>query len=447
MSDSLSRRQMLRATAGIAAATFTIEAAEAEWRSLTPVATNNETMHGVPFERTPNVRVGFIGLGGRGSGLLNDLINIPGVEIRAVCDLVTERAENGAARVARGGAQKPQVYGGKPDSWKALVARDDIDIVYIATPWDWHVPMAIGAMENGHHAATEVPAATTLADCWKLVDTSERTRKHCIMLENCCYGNSEMMVLNMVRKGMFGTITHGEAAYIHNLNEILMADSGEGLWRRKPHIDHNGNLYPTHGLGPVANYMDIHHGDRFVSMVSMSSQEAGLTEFRDKHVAKDSPKRQEKYKNGDMNTSLLKTATGRTVMLQHDVVSFRPYTRHNLIQGTRGTFADYPARICVMGQPEGETWVELSKTDRYKEFTDPLWQKNGDQARKLGGHGGMDYIMNFRLIQCLHEGIAPDMDVYDAAAWSAPGPLSELSIVRGGGAVTFPDFTRGNWKK
>lgn len=446
MSDSLSRRQMLRATAGIAAATFTMEAAEAEWNALAPTTTENATMHGVAFERAPRVRVGFIGLGGRGSGLLNDLINIKDVEIRAVCDLVTERAETGASRVARGGAQKPTVYGGKLDSWTALVARDDIDIVYIATPWNWHVPMAVGAMEHGHHVAVEVPAATVLADCWKLVDTSERTRKHCIMLENCCYGNSEMMVKNLVKAGVFGEITHGEAAYIHNLRELLLEDTGEGIWRRKPHIDHNGNLYPTHGLGPVAQYMNVHHGDRFVTLVSMSSQEAALTEYRNVHVPKSSPKQAEKYKTGDMNTSLIKTAMGRTIMLQHDVVTFRPYTRHNMIQGTKGAFADYPARICIDGQKGGENWIDVAKSNDFDKYVDPLWRANGEQARKLGGHGGMDYIMNFRLMQCLKEGLVPDSDVYDAAAWSAPGPLSELSIARGSGAIAFPDFTRGNWK-
>ncbi|MFM7321235.1 MAG: gfo/Idh/MocA family oxidoreductase, partial [Armatimonadota bacterium] len=224
----------------------------------------------------------------------------------------------------------------------------------------------------------------------------------------------------------------------------LLGDGGEGLWRREPHTKRNANLYPTHGLGPIANMMDINRGDRFEMLVSVSSREAALTEFRDANLKPGDPKRKEKYVCGDMNTSLLRTSLGRTIMLQHDVVTPRPYTRHNMIQGSKGTFADYPARICVDGQPEGESWASI---DRWKSHEDPLWSKNGDMARKLGGHGGMDYIMNFRLIECMREGQAPEMDVYDAAAWSAPFPLSELSVAKGSAPIKFPDFTRGNWER
>ncbi len=343
-----------------------------------------------------------------------------------------------------GQASPPAIFDGSDSIWEHLVAREDIDIVYIATPWNWHVPMAVGAMRQGKHAAVEVPAATTLDDCWTLVNVSEKTRRHCIMLENCCYVYNEMLVLNLVKAGKLGRLTHGECAYIHDLRELLLSDEGEGLWRRYPHLQLDGNLYPTHGLGPVANYMGINRGDRFDYLVSMSSLEAGLTEYRDEHLASSDPKRQERYRTGDMNTSLIKTALGRSVVLQHDVVSPRPYTRINLISGTQGTFADYPARIMIEGQPEGEKWTGL---DGYKEkFESPLWARMGELARKLGGHGGMDFIMNYRMIHCLREGLVPDMDVYDAAAWSAPGPLSVASVQKGSKPVDVPDFTRGAWR-
>ncbi len=401
------------------------------------------TMKGVPFERHEKVRIGFVGVGGRGSGLLNDLLSIPGVEVKAICDLRQDHARRGAARVERAGQSLPEVYAGTETSFEKLCARGDIDLVYNATPWDWHVPIAVCAMEHGHHCAVEVPAATTLKDCWKLVETSEKTRRHCIQLENCCYGHEEMMVLQMVKAGLFGELTHGEAAYIHDLRGLLLADESEGLWRREPHKRRNANLYPTHGLGPVARYLGVHQGDRFERIVSVSTREASLTAFRDKTQPPGSPKRTEKYVCGDMNTSILKTALGRTVMLQHDVVTPRPYSRLNLIQGTKGTFADYPARIFFDDAGHGD-WQDLEK---YKEqWEHPLWKKEGETARKLGGHGGMDYLMSYSLIECLKQGLPPQMDVYDAAAWSAPTPLSEVSIQKGSSAVLFPDFTRGHWR-
>jgi predicted dehydrogenase len=438
MDTNITRRDLIQTVVGVGTGIAAVGGTKA-------VSAAAETMHGVPFEKKAVVRVGFIGVGGRGSGLLGDLLAIDGVQLKAVCDLVQDRANRAAERVAKSGQPRPETYGGSPTAYKNLCARDDLDIIYIATPWDWHVPMAIEAMEQGKHAAVEVPAATTLEDCWKLVNTSEKTRKHCVMLENCCYGQNEMLVRNMVRAGLFGTITQGEAAYIHNLRGTLLADSGEGLWRRAPHIKRNANLYPTHGLGPVAWYMDIHHGDRFDVMVSMSSREASLTEYRDSHVPTDSPKRKETYVCGDMNTSLIRTVRGRTIMLQHDVVTPRPYSRINMIAGTKGTFCDYPPRLYLDGQPGGEEWTTL---DAQKEkYDDPLWKNVGELARKRGGHGGMDFIMNYRLMQCMQEGQPPDIDVYDAAAWSAPFPLSEMSLKKGCAPIKFPDFTRGQWEK
>lgn len=437
--DTLSRRDFLGATAAVAAAGLLPATAH------TDVVVSAGRMIGVPFEPRDVARIGLIGVGGRGESLLRDLLAIDGVQITALCDILPARTAHGAQLVRASGQEAaPALFDGSDRIWEDLVARDDLDIVYIATPWTWHVPMAVGAMRQGKHAAVEVPAATTLDDCWTLVDVSEKTRRHCVMLENCCYGYNEMLVLNLVKAGKLGRLTHGECAYIHDLRELLLSDEGEGLWRRHPHLQLDGNLYPTHGLGPVANYLGINRGDRFEYLVSMSSQEAGLTEYRDAHLAPNDPKRQERYRTGDMNTSLIKTALGRTVMLQHDVVSPRPYSRINMISGTQGTFADYPARLMLEGQPEGDQWTGL---DGYKaEFESPLWARVGELARKLGGHGGMDFIMNYRMVQCLREGLVPDMDVYDAAAWSAPGPLSVTSVQKGSKPVHVPDFTRGAWR-
>ena len=409
------------------------------------------TMMGVPFEAKERVRLGIIGVGGRGTSLLQDLLAIEKVEVKAICDLVPERVARARKAVTDAGQPDPAGFGKDEWDFKNLTQLE-LDIVYIATPWNWHVPMAISAMKNGKHAAVEVPACTTLQECWDLVDTSEATRKHCIILENCCYGATEMMVLSMVQDGLFGEVTHGEAAYLHDLRSILTSSEGEGLWRRFPHIKRNGNLYPTHGLGPVAHYMDIHRGDRFDYMVSVSSSEASLSAYVKANFADGDPKRSEKYICGDMNTSIIKTQRGRTILLQHDVVNPRPYSRLNSISGTKGAFADYPPRIFFDGAKldgaklDGAKKEDWENLDAFREkYEHPLWKSTGELARKMGGHGGMDYVMNYRLMDCLKRGLVPDINVYDAAAWSAPTPLSEASVAQGGAPQKFPDFTRGKW--
>ena len=404
------------------------------------------TMIGVPFEAKERVRLGIIGVGGRGTGLLGDLLGVENVEIKAICDLVPDKVAHAQKMVTEAGQPQPQAFGKNETDFKNLTQLD-LDIVYIATPWNWHVPMAVEVMKNGKHAAVEVPAATTLEECWSLVDTSEATRKHCMILENCCYGENEMMVLNMVRDGVFGEITHGEAAYLHDLRGILTENKSEGLWRRIPHMKRDGNLYPTHGLGPVAHYMDIHRGDRFDYMVSISSREASLSAYVKANFPDGDPKRSEKYICGDMNTSIIKTVKGLTILLQHDVVNPRPYSRINMIEGTKGIFADYPARIFIDGKnPDGSAKEEWDKLDAYRDkYQHPLWKTTGDLARKMGGHGGMDFVMNYRIMDCIKRGLVPDIDVYDAAAWSAPTPLSETSVAQNGSSQKFPDFTRGKW--
>jgi predicted dehydrogenase len=390
----------------------------------------------------PTVRIGCVGVGSRGLGLLGNLLDLEGVAITAVCDVVPERVAAAQQAVTAKGHKEPVGYSQSEDDFENLCGREDVDLVYIATPWDWHVPMAVCAMKHGKHAAVEVPAAITLDECWQLVDTAEQTQRHCMMLENCCYGEIEMLVLNMTRQAVFGELTHAEAGYLHEFLDGVMQDHSAMNWRRKFLRALNGNLYPTHGLGPIAQYLGIHGGDKFEYLVSMSSLEQALSLRRDALPA-DDPRRQEKYVCGDVNTSLIKTARGRTILVQNSFAMSRPYSRINSIYGTAGSFCDYPPRVHLNGR--ADEW-ETDLTAYHNQYGHPLWKKLSQLARESGGHGGMDFVMNWRLIQCLREGLPLDMTVYDAAAWSSVFPLSIASVAQGSAPVIIPDFTRGEWK-
>ncbi len=400
-----------------------------------------QTMIDVPFEKR-NPRIGMIGTGGRGTSLLENLLAAD-AQVVAICDAVPAHAENAAGLVEKSGQKKPGLFTDGTHAYQALLKSPEVDFVIVATPWMWHAEMAIAAMKAGKDVAVEVPAVTTLEDCWNIVRTSEATRKHCTMLENCCYGYNETLVLRMVHAGKFGDLLYGEGAYLHDLREELFSDKGEGLWRRAEHTKRDGNLYPTHGLGPVANYMGINHGDKFGHLVSMSTPQRGLDVYRKAHLKAGDPRLAEKYVTGDMNTTLIKTTKGLTITVKHTVSTPHPYDRVNSIAGTNGIFEDYPARIYLDGQNKDEEWGSI---DLYKEFEHPLWKREGDLAKKVGGHGGMDFLMLYRLLACLREGIAPDMDVYDAAAWSAVSPLSVSSVAKGSAPMEFPDFTQGKWQ-
>jgi hypothetical protein len=403
-------------------------------------ATTDRTMIGVPFEKR-NPRVAFIGTGGRGTSLLENLLAADGLVV-AVCDVVPEHAEHAASLVVAAGQPKPQLFTDGPYAFETMLDRKDFDLVIVATPWSWHAEMAVAAMKHGKDVAIEVPGVVTLDECWQIVKTSEATRKQCMMLENCCYGYNETLILRMVHDGKFGDLLYGEGAYLHDLREELFSDKGEGLWRRAEHTKRDGNLYPSHGLGPVANYMDMQRGDRFDYIVSMSSPQRGLDQYRKDHLPAGDPRFEERYVTGDMNTSLIKTAKGLTITVKHAVATPHPYDRINLIAGTKGIFQDYPPRIYLDGQNKDESYISI---DTWKQYAHPLWQKEGQLAAKIGGHGGMDFIMLYRLLQCVREGLPPDLDVYDAASWSAIGPLSVASVSRGSAPVEFPDFTRAKW--
>lgn len=417
-----------------------------------PRPSGQKPVHQLTTKPLEKVRVAHIGLS-RGMTHVNDSLNIEFAEVVAVCDLRDDRAQNAANQCQKIRGKRPEIYSGSETIWEKMIARDDIDVVYISTPWAWHVPMALAAMKHGKHAFVEVSAGVTVDDCWKLVDTSERTQRHCVMLENCCYGENELFVLNMVREGVFGELTHGECAYIHDLRGMLFALGTEGDWRRDYHWQYNGNLYPTHGLGPVAQYMGIGRGDQFKFLVSMSSPEKGLHTWRDGHKPNGGKHEKEKYICGDMNTSIIKTELGRTIMVQHDVISPRPYSRINALSGTGGTFFDYPARLAIneprkyrLDSSGSHEWLNNKDLERMRKlFTHPLWTKLRERA-KGGGHGGMDFVMNWRHLDCIRQGITPDSVVYDAAAWSSILEISSLSVATGSMPVAIPDFTRGLWK-
>lgn len=426
---SLSRREFLAGSAVTLAQTASASAKS---------ATGARSMADVPYERK-DPRIALIGVGGRGTSLLKNLLAADG-KVIAICDVVEDHAMRAQKLVVAANQQSPEVYTRGEHDYERLVQRDDVDLIIVATPWVWHAPMAVAAMEHGKHVCVEVPAVRTLEECWQIVHTSEKTRRHCTMLENCCYGYNETLVLRLAQKGELGDLLWGEGAYLHDLREELFGDKGEGLWRRTEHTLRNGNLYPTHGLGPVANYMSINRGDGFSHLVSMSSMERGFSEYRKDHVAAGNPKWKERYKEGDFNISLIQTTKGRTIVVKHDVSNPMVYSRVNSIAGTKGVFMDYPPRIYFDGQAGGEAWTTL---DKFKSLEHPLWTKMGDIAKKLGGHGGMDFIMLYRVLERFRNGQAPDMDVYDAALWSSVAALSINSVTQGSAPQRFPEFLAG----
>jgi len=405
-------------------------------------------MCGYAAPKIETVRVGVIGLGMRGSEAVRRLSYIDGLEIIALCDKYPDRVTAAQKTLEEMQRPKAKEYSGE-EGWKALCESNDIDLVYTPTPWHLHTPIAVYAMKNGKHAATEVPAAKTLDECWQLVETSEKTKKHCMMLENCCYDFFELLTLNMVRNGMFGEIVHAEGAYIHDLSKehIFNRNAYADMWRLKENIGRNGNLYPTHGLGPIAQCMNINRGDRFEHLISMSTNDFTMNDLAKELAAQDSffqPYVDKPYR-GNMNTTIVRTYKGKTVMVQHDVSSPRPYSRIHVLSGTKGSASKWPApeRISF-----GHSWIkEEELKDLYDKYSPPIVKHMGNVAKDVGGHGGMDFIMDWRLIDCLRNGLPLDEDVYDAAAWSAVGVLSEKAVGSKFKPVDFPDFTKGSWKE
>ena len=394
------------------------------------------------------VRIAFIGLGMRGEGAVYRYTFLEGVKVVALCDVIPDKVTKANEILRERGLPEADVYTGE-DDWKRVCERDDIDLVYVCTQWDLHTPIAVYAMEQGKHVALEVPAALTIEECWQLVNTAERTRRHCIQLENCNYDFFEMATLNMAQKGLFGEIVHAEGAYIHDLRFLNFNDSTGywNMWRLKHNQEENGNLYPTHGLGPIAHILNIHRGDRMEYIVSVSSNQFGMTAYAKEKFGDDSDYAKREYLNGDMNTSIIKTVNGKTLMLQHDVTSPRPYSRIHMVSGTKGFAQKYPRKGSSL-EPDGHSYISESALDSLlSEYEHPIVKEVGMKAKEVGGHGGMDFIMDYRLIHCLRNGLPLDMDVYDAAEWSSIIELSRISVANSGKPVKVPDFTRGKWNK
>lgn len=415
-------------------------------------------MGGFAAPKLDTVRFAFIGVGARGSGHARQIASIEGTEVVAISDLYGDLAQKSADACKEKGKgqrhKKIKLYTDGENDWKKMLKEQKPDAVIISTPWSLHAPMAIEAMNSGAHAFVEVPLALTINEMWELVIVSERTRKHCMMMENVNYGREELLYLNMCRQGVIGELLHGEASYIHELRfQMKEEERGTGSWRTPEYAHRNGNLYPTHGLGPVAQYMNLARGeDNFKFMNSFSSPAKGRQLYAEKNYPADHKWNKLDFKGGDMNTSIIKTEMGRTIMVQWDETSPRPYSRHNLIQGTKGTLAGFPTRVALEGGVEGATkdhhgWAKgEGLKSLYEKYEHPLYKRLGELSKKMGGHGGMDFMMLYRIVECLRNGEPLDQNLYEGCLWSAVGPLSEASVASNGTPQEFPDFTRGSWK-
>ena len=422
-----------------------------------------EHVLGLTAPKMKTVRVAFVGLGMRGPGAVKRFCHIPGVEIVALCDYVKERAEACQADLRTAGLKPADIYSGEK-GYEELCKRNDIDLVYIATDWNHHYPVAKFAMENGKHTAIEVPSAMNLEQCWGLIDLSEKTRLHCFILENCCYDEYELNTLAMAQDGVFGEIIRAEGAYIHGLEwfwDLYWKDPNDNdkdnlHWRMKYNMENRGDVYATHGLGPVAQCLNIHRGDRFTTLIAMDTESFVGKDW----VKGKTGKECKEFRNGDHTTTLMRTAQGKVVEIQHNVMTPQPYNRLYKLTGTKGYASKYPTKSYALsseamkgtGAPKIDNlnahgfMNEEQKTALEKKYYHPLQRKYGEFGRNMG-HGGMDYVMEARLVYCLQNGLPLDMDVYDMAEWCSLAELGTLSMDNNCAAVTFPDFTRGYWNK
>lgn len=393
---------------------------------------------GLTAEPIENVRVGFVGIGNRGSFALTRYLHIDGAVISALCDKRQEAVDKGNKFLQEQGLSPVPTFVGE-DAYKELCESDLVDLIYIATGWQMHTPIAVYAMEHGKHVAIEVPSATSVEECWQLVNTCEKTRKHCMMLENCCYDFYEMTALNMARQGVFGEVYHAEGAYIHTIYDHW--GNYTDNWRQAFNQSHGGDNYPTHGLGPCCQVMDIHRSDLLDVVVSQDTKSIIGLQTAKEQMGVDS------FAEGDHVVSLIRTQNGHQIEIQHNVYSLRPYSRMYALTGTKGYATKYPdPKFAIEPNPRQFLSVEEYK-EVMEKYKHPIIREYEEKARKVGGHGGMDYIMDARLIYCLQKGLPLDMDVYDLAEWCALGELSDLSIQAGCMPVKYPDFTRGDWKK
>lgn len=398
------------------------------------------------------VRVGVIGIGARGHGTVYRLTQIPGAKVVALCDMLQENIDKGQEYIAMAGQPEAAEYCGE-DTWMELCRRDDIDLVYVVTDWASHARMGVYAMEHGKHVAIEVPAAMTLDEIWQLINTSERTRKHCMQLENCVYDFFELTTLNMAQHGIFGEILHVEGSYIHYLADHW--DKYWNNWRLSYNKEFRGDLYPTHGLGPACQLLNIHRGDRMKTLVSMDTKAVtGPVEWE-----KLTGEKCDYFRNGDQTLTMISTEKGKTILIEHNVLTPRPYTRMYQLTGTDGFANKYPVQQYCLRPTDSLKNVDHEDLSAHQAVSEevmnnlmaaykhPIHKELEARAKEVGGHGGMDFILDYRLIYCLRNGLPLDMDVYDLAEWCCLPELTRISIENGNRPVAVPDFTRGSWDK
>ncbi len=405
------------------------------------------------------VRLGFIGVGQRGHNHLEMALFRDDVEINAICDIDPKAIDSALVACKSKGRKAPAVYKNGDHDFENMVKRDDLDGIVISTPWEWHVPMALVSMKAGKYTAIEVSATVKLQESWDLVNMFEKTGSHCMILENVCYRRDVMAVLNMVRQKMFGELVHTQCGYQHDLREVKFNDGkqvygggvefgekgySEAKWRTQHSVDRNGDLYPTHGLGPVAEMLNINRGNQFLYLTSIASQGVGLHDYIVKKGGVNHPNAKVKFKLGDVVTTNIKCANGETIMISHDTNLPRPYSLGFRVQGTNGLWMNDGNHIYLEGiSKKTHTWDDFK--DYQDKYDHPLWKKHAQNAENAG-HGGIDYFVLRAFIESIKHKVAPPMDVYDAASWSAISPLSEESIAKGSAPVKIPDFTRGKWK-
>lgn len=441
------RRQFIRTAAltGTAASVFPATLTSAGPRSDRPA--------------DPKVRLAFIGVGARGRSHVDQALFRDDVEITAICDPDPEAISRTNAMIQKRERKAPVVYDKGEETFRDMLKRDDIDGVVIATPWEWHVPMAVATMQAGKYAGVEVSATVTLKESWDLVNTFEKTGAHCMILENVCYRRDVLAILNMIRQGMFGEMTYAHCGYQHDLRNIKFNDGksiggvgaefgakgySEAHWRTQHSVDRNGDLYPTHGLGPVAHWLNINRGNQFVRLTSMATKSRGLHKYVVDKGGENHPNAKVNFKLGDVVTTMIQCANGENIVIIHDTNSPRPYSLGFRAQGTQGIWLDDNDMIYLEGtSPKPHTWEPFAA---YQEKYDhPLWKRHAQTAENAG-HGGIDFFVLRAFIESIKAKTAPPIDVYDAAVWSAISPLSEQSIAGGSKSVDIPDFTRGKWK-
>ena len=453
----MDRREFLKGTAWMGAAAFAAGCVSDS--SIFGNVPNGAPMQGFAVKPLKRIRLGIVGLGQRGDVAMPRLAVLPGVEIVALCDVYPERVAYEQKFLESHGYPKAKYEFTGWEGYKRL-CQLDIDVVYNTTDWAHHAEVALCALRNGKHALTEVPAVTSVDQAWEIVETAEKVKLHAMMLENACYGEEELLFLNLCRLGKIGELVHGECAYIHDLREMSYTEpkidnpywEGNGYanyWRLRWNAAHKGNQYPTHGLGPICQYMGINRGDRMEYLVSLESMQANNEAYARAKFPEGSWKRDLRLAMGDMNTTLVKTARGRSIMIQHDVSSPRPYTRLNTITGTKGILAEFPYRVGWEEKPgDGvhEFFDEKRATAVREEFRHPYAKTAMEISKKVGGHGGVDFMMDLRWAYCLQNGLPLDQDVYDLASWSTINELSERSVRNRSASVDIPDFTRGGWR-